>query len=59
MSYMPNNLLLIPGFLTETELKSTDLGIWQMQARLPEADKCEAVGLISVSSPHMRHQQWV
>lgn len=48
---MPNHLLLIPGFLTETDVKSTDLGIWQMQAGLQEADKCEAVSLISASSP--------
>lgn len=52
MSYMPNHLLLIPGFLTEMELKSTDLGIWRMQAGLQETDKCEALSLIGASSPH-------
>lgn len=48
---MPNHLLFIPGFLTQIDLKSTDLGIWQMQAGLQKADKCEAVSLISASSP--------
>lgn len=56
---MPNHLLLIPGFLTEMELKTRNLRIWQMQAGLQEADKCEAVNLISASSPDMRHQQWI
>lgn len=57
MSYLPNNLLLIPGFLTEIDLKSTDLVFWQMQAGLQGADKCEAVSLTSVSSSYMRHQR--